>query len=106
MNIDHLVEEEEIKDFLQAFAKTVDMQPLGEPFAYPAMKDGFLIGYGGWMHWVTSGCHVYSYAKEWTKNGHNFFTIDCYTCKPFSVEKAVAFTKTYFGVNDIAWKEV
>ncbi len=104
-NVNYLVSPEEIKDYMVKLSQVVDMTLLSEPFAYPAHKDGNLVGYGGWIHWVTSGCHVYSYNKEWTKNGYHFITVDCYTCKPFSAQKAVQFTKEYFKVVEIAFEE-
>ncbi len=99
-NVDYLANEEEIKDFMWKLSKIVKMNVLQNPFAYPAMKGKKLVGYGGWIHWVTSGCHVYSYDKKFTKNGHHFITVDCYTCKPFSVEKAFEFTKKYFNTEE------
>ncbi len=92
-----IVEPEEIKKYLWALSKVVGMRPLQKPFAYPAED----MGYGGWVHWVTSGAHFYSYPTD-----PPLFTVDAYTCKPFSVEKAVAFTKRYFKTEKIAWKEI
>lgn len=104
-NVNHLVSPEEIKDYMIKLSEIVEMTLLSEPFAYPAYKDENLVGYGGWIHWVTSGCHVYSYDKEWTKNGYHFITVDCYTCKPFSVEKAVEFTRSYFRTIEVSFEE-
>lgn len=78
------------------------MRPLSPPFAYPAEN----MGYGGWIHWVTSGAHIYSYPAEVTGGAGNLLTIDAYTCKPFSVKKAVSFTKKYFKTKKIVWKEI
>ncbi|MBP7831543.1 MAG: 50S ribosomal protein L11 methyltransferase [Candidatus Pacebacteria bacterium] len=105
-NIDRLVGRAEIKDYMIKLSEVTKMHVLQKPFTHPAIKNNKLVGYGGWIHWVTSGCSVYSYDKTWTKNGHYFLTIDCYTCKPFSVVAAVKFTKEYFGVSEIVWKEV
>lgn len=34
------------------------------------------------------------------------FTVDTYTCKPFSVREAVEFTREYFKPIKMVWKEV
>lgn len=97
-----VVGEEKIKSYLVELSKTVDMKALSEPFAYPAVgTDGKFKGYGGWIHWVTSGAHVYSYTTE-----PPLFTADAYTCKPFSVNDAVEFTRNYLKAKEIVWKEV
>ena len=90
----------EIKDYLVKLSQTVNMKPLSEPFAYPATgRDGTFMGWGGWLHWVTSGVHVYSYPTI-----PPLFTVDAYTCKPFSVDEAVEFTRDYFKTIEIVWK--
>lgn len=104
-NVDRLIAEDEIKDYLLKLSKVTKMQLLQEPFAHPAIKKGKLIGYGGWAHWVTSGCAVYSYDKPFTKNGHYLISVECYTCKPFSVKKAVEFTAKYFRTIEIVFRE-
>ncbi len=88
---------QEIKEYLVALSKEVKMRPLSEPFAYPAENMGF----GGWIHWVTSGAHFYSYPTD-----PPLFTVDAYTCKSFSPEKAAEFTRKYFKAKELVWKEV
>tara|TARA_Y100000034_G_scaffold83873_1_gene100465 strand:- start:275 stop:628 length:354 start_codon:yes stop_codon:yes gene_type:complete len=92
-----IVEPEQIKKYLFELSKVVNMVVLSDPVAYPAHEDG----YGGWIHWKTSGAHFYSY-----ETNPPLFTVDCYTCKAFSVKKAVEFTKKYFNAIDIVWKEI
>lgn len=99
---DHVADEHEIRDYLKKLSSVLDMHPLQEPFAYRAQEAGF----GGWIHWITSGAHAYSYTSEWTKVGKPLFSVDAYTCKLFDVERAVQFTKDYFGAKTIVWKEV
>ena len=86
---------EEISKFLFEFSKIVKMRVLSGPFSYPAEDMGF----GGWIHWVTSGAHFYSYTTN-----PPLFTLDAYTCKAFSVEEAVEFTKNYFNSKQIIFK--
>jgi len=99
---DHLVTPKEMKDYLLKLSEVVGMRPLSKPFAYSAED----MGYGGWIHWVTSGTHIYSYPASVTGGVGNLLTIDAYTCKPFSPEKMVVFTEKYFKAKKIVWKEV
>lgn len=92
-----IVKPQQIKDYLNALSSVVDMTVLSEPVAYSAHEDG----YGGWIHWKTSGAHFYSYPTY-----KPLFTVDCYTCKAFSIEKAVAFTEKYFDAIEIVYKEI
>ena len=73
------------------------MEKLSEPRAYSAHD----MGYSGWIHWKTSGGAFYSYPTT-----PPLFTVDCYTCKPFSAKCAAEFTKEYFQAIDLVWKEV
>lgn len=98
---DHVVTEAEIAAYLLELSQVLKMRPLQEPFTYPA-EDA---GYGGWIHWVTSGAHFYSYTPKLGAD-KPFFSIDAYTCKPFNIEDAVAFTKEYFNTDEIVWQEV
>ena len=61
-------------------------------------------GYAGWIHWKTSGCHFYSYPG--VEGAPPLFTVDTYTCKPFSIKKVVEFTKNYFQTIDLVWQEI
>jgi len=79
------------------------MEILSGPFARSAHE----LGYGGWVHWRTSGCHFYSYtANAWGGNNDPLFTVDTYTCKPFLVSKVVEFTRNYFKPIELVWREV
>lgn len=92
-----IVGPEEIKNYLAELAKVTKMEVLSGPFAYSAHEMGF----GGWVHWKTSGAHFYSYPTS-----PPLFTVDTYTCKPFSVKEAVDFTAKFLNAKEIAWKEI
>lgn len=94
---DKIVEPEEIKRYLDELAKVTKMEKLSGPYAYSAHD----MGYGGWIHWKTSGASFYSYPTD-----KPLFTVDCYTCKPFSGEEAAEFTKKFFSAIELVWKEV
>jgi len=92
-----IVKPEQMKDYLLKLSEVVGMTVLSEPVAYSAHEDG----YGGWIHWKTSGAHFYSYPTD-----PPLFTVDCYTCKSFSVKEAVDFTKAYFQTIEIVFREI
>jgi len=92
-----IVKPMEIKKYLNGLAKVCEMEKLSGPYAYSAHD----MGYGGWIHWKSSGAAFYSYPTT-----PPLFTVDCYTCKPFSVKVAVAFSKKFFQAKAIVWQEV
>lgn len=92
-----IVEPEQIKEYLDELAKVTDMEKLSGPYAYSAHD----MGYGGWIHWKTSGAAFYSYPTN-----PALFTVDCYTCKPFSAKEAAEFTENFFKAKELVWKEV
>ncbi len=92
-----IVEPEAIKSYLRALAEVCKMEVLSPPQAYSAHKNG----YGGWIHWKSSGAAFYSYPTN-----PPLFTVDCYTCKPFSAEEAAEFTRKYFNAIELVFKEV
>jgi len=92
-----IVEPEKLKEYLDALANVTKMEKLSGPYAYSAHE----MGYGGWIHWKTSGAAFYSYPTT-----PPLFTVDCYTCKPFSAAEAAEFTRKFFNALDLVWKEV
>lgn len=98
------IEIKDIEEYLVALADVTKMEVLSGPYTSTAHE----LGYSGWIHWKTSGCNFYSYpASGWSlKNKDTFFSVDCYTCKPFSGEEAAEFTKKFFSTIELVWKEV
>lgn len=92
-----IVKPDQIKSYLLELAKVSDMVVLEEPVVYTAHE----MGYGDWIHWKSSGAHFYSYPTN-----PPLFTVDTYTCKSFSIEKVIEFTKKYFKAKEVVWKEV
>lgn len=92
-----IIEPEQIKDFLIKLADELKMETLSGPFAYTAHEKGF----GGWIHWKSSGTHFYSYPTN-----PPLFTIDIYTCEKFNINQAIEFTKKYFNPIEIVYKEI
>ncbi|MDQ5972346.1 MAG: hypothetical protein QG553_505 [Patescibacteria group bacterium] len=94
---DKIVKPERLKEYLDKLAEVTGMEKLSGPYAYSAHD----MGYGGWIHWKTSGAAFYSYPTE-----PALFTVDCYTCKPFSAQDAAEFTRNFFSAIDLVWQEV
>lgn len=94
---EQIVEPEAIKTYLDRLAIEVGMEKLSGPYAYTAHD----MGYAGWIHWRSSGAAFYSYPTN-----PPLFTVDCYTCKPFSVEQAAEFTRQHFNAIELVYKEV
>lgn len=86
-----------MRDYLNKLADVTKMEKLSDPYIYSAHD----MGWGGWIHWKTSGATFYSYPTN-----PPLFTVDCYTCKPFLIEEAVKFTKEYFNATEIVFKEI
>ena len=98
-----IVEPPAIAEYLRELANITKMVVLGGPFTRSAHE----CGYAGWIHWKTSGGHFYSYpGAAWGGKNDPLFTVDTYTCKPFSVPEAVEFTIRYFNPIKMVWKEV
>jgi hypothetical protein len=92
-----LVKPLEIKRYFNELARVTKMEILSPPKVYSAHE----LGYGGWVHWRTSGSTFYSYPSN-----PPLFTVDCYTCKPFEAERAAEFTRKFFDATELVWKEV
>jgi hypothetical protein len=60
-------------------------------------------GEAGWMHWETSGVHAYAWDR--TASFPPFLSIDIYTCKPFSPTVAIEFTRRFFRMREVVFKE-
>lgn len=90
------LEEDDIAKYLDALAPRLDMQALTDPVTHRSDK----YGWAGWIHWETSGCHIYAWDED-----PAFFSIDIYTCKPFEVADAVAFTEEQWKPEELVFRE-
>ena len=86
------VDDEQIRRYLSALSREVDMVQLLEPVTHRSD----LYGWAGWIHWETSGAHFYAWEQP-----RLFFSVDVYTCKAFDVDTAVAFTHDFFAAGTI-----
>ena len=87
--------EAQIKRYLSALSREVDMVRLLEPVTHRSD----LYGWAGWIHWETSGAHFYAWEQP-----RLFFSVDVYTCKAFDVNTAVTFTRDFFHAGPVVAK--
>ena len=94
----------QMKAYLRELADVAQMEVINGPYAYSAHEPG----YGGWVHWRTSGAHIYSYPTDspFGRMEHPLFTVDMYTCKPFDPKTVAEFTRGYFQAVEMVWKEI
>jgi S-adenosylmethionine decarboxylase len=89
------VDDGQIRSYLSALSREVDMVQLIEPVTHRSD----LYGWAGWIHWETSGAHFYAWEQP-----RRFFSVDIYTCKAFDVDAAVSFTRAYLDAGTIVSK--
>jgi hypothetical protein len=89
------VDDAQIQHYLSALSREVDMVQLLEPVTH--RSDVF--GWAGWIHWETSGAHFYAWEQP-----RLFFSVDIYTCKAFSADAAVRFTREFFSTDTVVAK--
>ena len=89
------VDDDQIRRYLSALSREVDMVQLLEPVTHRSD----VYGWAGWIHWETSGAHFYAWERP-----RLFFSVDVYTCKAFDVDTAVAFTRKWFSADPVVAK--
>ena len=87
---------QQIEDYLSELSGVLDMVTLLTPVTH--QSDTY--GWAGWIHWETSGAHFYGWDQP-----RLFFSVDIYTCKAFSAEKAVDFTRRFFDATEVVHRE-
>lgn len=90
------ITDEDIKKYLSELSVTTGMVQLIEPVTHRSD----LYGWAGWIHWETSGAHFYAWEQP-----RLFFSVDIYTCKAFSPDDAITFTRNFFNATEIEAKE-
>lgn len=87
---------EQITTYLSQLSGVLEMVTLLEPVTH--QSDTY--GWAGWIHWETSGAHFYGWDQP-----RLFFSVDIYTCKAFSAEHAVTFTRDFFSATEVVYRE-
>ena len=94
--VDRPIERHEIVEYLSQLSRVLDMITVLEPVTH----ESDLYGWAGWIHWETSGAHFYAWDQPVL-----FFSVDIYTCKPFSAKQAVSFTREFFAARSLEYRE-
>ena len=81
-----------IRRYLSGLSDVCGMKRLIEPVTH--RSDTY--GWAGWVHWESSGAHFYAWEQPLL-----FFSVDVYTCAPFDAEAVVAYTRSFFGADEI-----
>lgn len=90
------ISDADIRRYLTELTAVTDMVLLLDPVTHRSPT----YGWAGWVHWETSGAHFYAWDEP-----DLFFSVDVYTCKAFSAEVVVDFTRSFFRTTAITWKE-
>ena len=90
--VDAPISREEIESYLSQLSEVLGMITVLDPVTHQSDK----FGWAGWIHWETSGAHFYAWDQP-----RLFFSVDIYTCKWFSAEKATSFTREFFGASTV-----
>lgn len=81
-----VIEDKSVSEYMSGLSKVLKMNQLSEPV---------IQGNTGWMHWETSGMIM-----SWD-NDLQHLDMDIYTCKPFSPEDAIAYTRKKFKLLNL-----
>lgn len=85
-----------VVEYLDRLSDVLGMIRLIDPVTHRSEK----YGEAGWVHWETSGAHLYAWETP-----QLFVSVDIYTCKAFSVEAAVEFTRAFFDLRSVEYGE-
>lgn len=92
-----VVDERAITSYLCDLGQVLDMKVLNRPVTHESEA----YGWAGWVHWETSGAHLYAWERPAL-----FVSVDIYTCKPFDNEVAVEFTAERLGLLRTSWRGI
>jgi ADP-ribose pyrophosphatase len=95
------VDEAAIERYFAGLSGALDLRMYGKPTIFSTGGQGKEEnqGYDAFVPLVDSGISVY----VWTNK--RFVSIVLYTCKSFSAERAMAFTRDFFGMPDVVTQE-
>lgn len=85
-----------IRDYLRQLGAVLDMKVLTDPVTHRSER----FGWAGWVHWETSGTHVYAWDQPLL-----FVSVDIYTCKPFQPRLAREFTRDELQLSKVTTRE-
>ena len=95
------VDKEKVNDYLLGIAKELGLRTYGELIIHSPSGEGKDVnqGYDAFVPLIDSGISLYVWINE------KFMSCVLYTCKEFSVKKAVKFTKRFFDTTELEYQE-
>lgn len=85
----------EIEGYLAQLSNVCGMRRLNDPVTHCSES----YGWAGWVHWESSGAHMYAWERP-----RLFFSVDIYTCKAFDADAVLQFTADFFGAGEVVAK--
>ena len=95
------VDVQTVKDYLLKLPAHLNLRVYGEPIIHATSGTGKEVnqGYDAFIPLIDSGIALYIWTNE------KFVSGVIYTCKDFSIEEALAFTKDFFQTSELESKE-
>lgn len=95
------INDQTVRQVLQIMTETLGMTPIAEPLIFsPDQVSDLHHGIGGFQAWAESGCSFYTWRDQ------KLFTLDLYSCKPFSVSKCIQKLQDILCVEIIEWRDI
>lgn len=91
------VDKQTINTYFREITKNLNLRMYGEPIIFSPGGEGKEEnqGYDAFVPLIDSGISIYVWSDA------KFFSGILYTCKTFDEEKAIAFTKEFFGMKEV-----
>lgn len=86
------ITDEDIKLYLSELSTVAGMVTVLDPVTHRSD----LFGWAGWIHWETSGAHLYAWEQP-----IRFFSVDIYTCKQFDADAVARWTGEWFRADQL-----
>ena len=95
------VTEERVREYLSGLAGHLDLRTYGEATVHSTGGAGRAEnqGYDAFIPLIDSGISIYVWSES------RFFASLLFTCKEFDNDRAVGFTREYFGAGEIVHSE-
>ncbi len=90
------IDADQVRRYLLELAAHLELRTYGEPIVFSpgsGMGKEENAGFDAFVPLIDSGISGYFWSKE------KFFSVVIYTCKGFSAEKAIEFTKSFWRVS-------
>ena len=91
------VTKKQVNNYLKKLSKILGMKLVMGPLT----RENPRYGISSYIYWEESGTHFYYWDKPFP-----FLSVDIYTCKRFKSEVALSFTKNFFKIKNVVWKDI